>query len=96
MPIIRERGAPPAEPPDLESWLTDQGPMRSELLRQIAQLDDELGQLTARVRPFAPVRTTPRRGPRLLDTEDLERIRDELVVAIHVVATAQGADPDLD
>jgi hypothetical protein len=84
-PVLRDRGAPPVEPPDLE-LLTDQGPMRSELLRQIAQLDDELGQLTARMRPWARVRTTPRRGPRLLDTADLERIRDELITAVHEAA----------
>jgi hypothetical protein len=65
--------APPATPP------VDEGPMRRELLRQIAMLDVELAALS-RAWPGDPA--SPRRGPALLDTAELERIRDELVAAL--------------
>lgn len=53
--------------------------MRRELLRQIARLDAHLGASTTHA---AQGRTTPRRGPALLRTEQLERIRDELLTAL--------------
>lgn len=79
---VRDRVAPPAEPPDLDVLLTDEGPMRRELLAQIEQLGAELDVLRARVVRGRPPRVSPRRGPRVLDTADLEQIRDELVEAI--------------
>jgi hypothetical protein len=53
--------------------------MRRELLRQIALLD---GDLAARNPHPAPERTTARRGPAILPTADLERVRDELLDAL--------------
>lgn len=73
--------APPAGPVALPG--IDQGPMRGELLRQIAQLEEELAVLLARRRDWSRRRISPRRGPALLSTADLERIRDELVTAVH-------------
>lgn len=64
----------PAAPPPV-----DEGPMRRELLRQIALLDADLA---ARSRPWSTTRTTARRGPARLATAELERIRDELLLAL--------------
>ncbi|WP_205696491.1 hypothetical protein [Conexibacter sp. SYSU D00693] len=72
--------APPAEPPSFD---VDQGPMRSELLRQIAQLEADHAVLLARRRDWSMRRVTARRGPALLDTAALEQVRDELLTAIH-------------
>lgn len=82
---------PPA-PPDLPTGApVDQGPMRSDLLRQIALLEQELSRLHARIAPWSRAeRATPRRGPALLTTADLERVRDELVDAIRAVVS--GSD----
>ncbi len=73
-----DSGAPPVAPPPAEPPV-DEGPMRRELLRQIAQLDEQLG-----ARPAGPVsgRTTPRRGPAVQSNAELEQIRDELLVAL--------------
>lgn len=65
--------APPTEPaPDP----VDEGPMRRELLRQIAQLETELSRRTPGWTPTCPA---PRRGPAMRPTAELERLRDELL-----------------
>lgn len=71
-------GAPPAPPvaPDP----VDEGPMRRELLRQIGQLEVELSM---RVPGWEPTCRTPRRGPAMAPTSELEALRDELMHALH-------------
>ncbi len=71
-----------APPPDIDLVDVDEGPMRRELLRQIAQLERELTRLTANTSPWDPVKAHPLRGPAVLTTADLELIRDELLRAI--------------
>lgn len=70
---------PPAPPDDLADISVDEGPMRREFLRQIAFLERELA---ARVSGWVAERTSARRGPGLLPTAILERIRDELSRAV--------------
>ena len=76
---------PPTDlpPADLD---VDEGPMRSELLRQIAGLEEELAVRLATARDWHRRRITPRRGPALLPTAALEQIRDELLRALHDLA----------
>ncbi|HYF26187.1 MAG TPA: hypothetical protein VD931_10655 [Baekduia sp.] len=71
-------GTPPPEPP-LELDPVDEGPMRRELLRQIALLD---GELSARQAGWSATPASPRRGPAVLASTELERIRDELLAAL--------------
>jgi hypothetical protein len=66
---------PPTQAPPAK---TDEGPMRRELLRQIAVLDADLA---ARTPLSGQARVTAPRGPALQTTEQLERIRDELLRA---------------
>jgi hypothetical protein len=77
--------APPPLLPPLRQTVTDEGPMRRELLRQIALLEQELTSAIARERLWAMGRTNRRRGPAWQDTGSLEEIRDELVQAIAVL-----------
>jgi len=77
----RSAGPPGSDgtiPPDPNAP-TDEGPMRRELLRQIAHLDDQLSHFTRDNTPFEPLPPVRRRGPALLETASLEEIRDELV-----------------
>jgi hypothetical protein len=74
---------PPSPPVDLA--LVDEGPMRRELLRQIALLEQELTTEIVRERLWATHRANRRRGPALQDTAALESIRDELVEAISAI-----------
>ncbi|UTI65416.1 hypothetical protein NBH00_04185 [Paraconexibacter antarcticus] len=81
---IRERilppagdGAPPA-PPQAPDPI-DEGPMRRELLRQIGELEV---QLSAARPGWAPTCTTPKRGPAMAPTPELEALRDELLRAL--------------
>ncbi len=76
--------APPATPP-VELPVTDEGPMRRELLRQIALLEQELTTEIVRERLWATHRANRRRGPARQDTAALESIRDELVEAISAI-----------
>lgn len=78
----KDAGAPPPTAPP-EDVVVDEGPMRSELLRQIAGLEEELAVAQARARDWRRVRVSPRRGPALLPTAALESIRDELLTAVH-------------
>lgn len=73
---------PPVEPDQIS---VDEGPMRRELLRQIAALERELSRLVSETCPWDPVVANPSRGPAMLSTADLEKIRDELLTASSVV-----------
>jgi hypothetical protein len=75
---------PPASPP-FDLPVTDEGPMRRELLRQIALLEQELTTEVVRERLWATHRANTRRGPARQDTAALEAIRDELVEAISLI-----------
>jgi hypothetical protein len=77
-----DRGAPPLPPVDLPAWDVDEGPMRSELCRQIAVLERELTGLVASSCPWETLGTSPLRGPSIQSGESLEQIRDELLRSI--------------
>jgi hypothetical protein len=84
--VVRQKtrgGAAPPPAPPVEP-VVDEGPMRRELLRQIALLDADLA--TQNRYPL-PERTTARRGPAILPTAALERIRDELLDALKLSAS---------
>lgn len=76
-------GAPPAPPGDLPSFECDEGPMRSELRRQIAALEKELATIVARSCPWEPRSVNPTRGPSVQSSSHLEQIRDELLASLH-------------
>jgi len=80
-------GSGAAPPPiDLDSLLkVDEGPMRGDLRRQIALLERELARIKSIVEPWEGKRTTPLRGPALLPSESLEKIRDELLAAVRAI-----------
>ena len=81
---------PPAAPP---SPATDEGPMRSELLRQIRRLELETSRFQAAnglAASASPQSVT--RGPALLTAAQLEQIRDELLdvrAALHETVVAR-------
>jgi hypothetical protein len=77
--------APPRPPADAPSLAVDEGPLRSELLRQIAHLEGELATLVSNACPWDPPQASPERGPGLQPTPTLERIRDELLDALDAV-----------
>jgi hypothetical protein len=90
-------GAPPP-PPDLDLIAADEGPMRGDLKRQIQALEGELAQFIVDNCPYEVLPTVDERGPTVLTTEQLEFVRDELLVLQRelyerVVAQASG---DLD
>jgi hypothetical protein len=60
----------------------DEGPMRRELVRQIAALEGTLSRLVVNNAPHRPARTSPTRGPAILSTAELEQVRDELLAEI--------------
>lgn len=72
-----DNGAPPAPPQAPEP--VDEGPMRRELLRQIGELEV---QLSASRPGWEPTCTTPKRGPAMAPTRELEALRDELMQAL--------------
>lgn len=76
-------GAPPAPPEDLPSFNVDEGPMRSELRRQIAALETELASVIARSCPWEPRTVNASRGPAVQCGANLEQIRDELLASLH-------------
>lgn len=76
-------GAPPAPPEDLPSFDVDEGPMRSELRRQIAALETELTTVVARSCPWEPRTVNASRGPAVQSGANLEQIRDELLASLH-------------
>lgn len=78
-PSSNNGGAPPPQAPGPD--VVDEGPMRAELLRQIGHLEIGLGQFASVNCPYDAVVASPRRGPAILATADLEAIRDELLAA---------------
>lgn len=78
-------GAPPLKPPEAPSFDVDEGPMRSELRRQIAHLERELTTLAASSFPWEPREVSPRRGPAVQGGASLEEIRDELLAALEAL-----------
>jgi hypothetical protein len=74
---------PPLPPVDLPSPPVDEGPMRRDLLRQIAWLEADHQELVAAICPWtsAPANLN-RAGPRVLSAAELEAVRDELFAAI--------------
>jgi hypothetical protein len=96
-PRLGSGGAPPPALPDLIA--ADEGPMRRDLLRQIAALEQELTRFEITHCSEQATETSPRRGPAVLSTAALEQIRDELLGArgrLHdgAVARARAGWPD--
>jgi hypothetical protein len=81
--VIRQQstktGGPPATPPPDLDATTAEGPMRRELLRQIAHLDQQISLFVHDNCPFEPLPAAAHRGPAVLSTAELEAIRDELL-----------------
>ncbi|MCW3010972.1 MAG: hypothetical protein JWO90_1376 [Solirubrobacterales bacterium] len=79
-------GAPPYPPTGpLGGAAVDEGPMRSELVRQIVLLEQELASLGSAAGLLRLDPSSPRRGPAILSTADLEQTRDELVTGIRAL-----------
>lgn len=76
-------GAPPETPSDLPGFDTDEGPMRSELRRQIAELEGQLAGIVAQSCPWEPRQVNAPRGPAVQSGANLEQIRDELLKELH-------------
>ena len=57
----------------------DEGPMRRELMRQIAALELKLSRFRRDHAPFEQLPELLQRGPALLTTEQLEQVRDEML-----------------
>jgi hypothetical protein len=72
-----DRLPPIDDPPAL-----DEGPMRRELMRQIAALEATMSRLLVDNAPCRPAETSPTRGPALLTTVGLEQVRDELLAKV--------------
>lgn len=89
-------GAPP--PVALPGPTVDEGPMRSELLRQIRRLELETSHFqTANGVSGAASPLSRRRGPALLTAAQLEQIRDELLdvrAALHEIVIARVQQDD--
>lgn len=56
--------------------------MRGDLRRQIGELERALGELEASSWRWKSDAASPTRGPAVLGGADLERVRDELVIAL--------------
>jgi hypothetical protein len=80
-PEARQSGAAP--PPETLAGLlqADERPGRAELRRQIARLEQELGELFASAFPRRGIayEVAPAGGPRLLGIAELEQVRDRLL-----------------
>lgn len=84
-------GGPP--PVDLPSLVTDEGPMRGELRRQIERLEKQLAELKASAWSWGTSLERPKRGPAVLTTSQLEEVRDELYEELnHLRAKVAEAD----
>lgn len=77
---------PPAPPPGLDTALYehDERTARSDLRRQIAALETELGRLFGSAFPRKGIefRVTGLGGPRILSLDELEQVRDALVTRV--------------
>jgi hypothetical protein len=60
----------------------DEGPMRRELMRQIAVLEGAISRLAPDNAPCQHARSSPTRSPAILSTVALERVRDELLAEL--------------
>jgi hypothetical protein len=90
---VKQAGGTPPPPIDFDALLAvDEGPMRGDLKRQIALLERELTRVKAIVAPWELDRANAARGPALLDSETLERIRDELLNAVRALRDRYRAD----
>jgi hypothetical protein len=70
-------------PEKFDELLTaDEGPMRRELMRQIAALELKLSKFRRDHAPYEQLPALLKRGPALLSTEELEQVRDELLELI--------------
>lgn len=89
-------GAPPPSAPLMPT--VDEGPMRSELLRQIRRLELETSRFqTVNGLSGSASPLSARRGPALLTTAQLEQIRDELLdvrAALHEIVIARLHEHD--
>lgn len=85
---------------DLPAQLTgaDELPLRIELRRQIARLELELSQLWASAFPRRGINWTvgAAGGPRVLGAEDLERVRDGLLIRIREAQQELGRRADVE
>jgi hypothetical protein len=81
---LRGRSAGGADrlPPIDDLLAVDEGPMRRELMRQISALEAAMSQLVIDNALHAKEHASPTRGPAILSTADLERVRDELLATI--------------
>jgi hypothetical protein len=75
---MRSERLPPVD--DLPAL--DEGPMRRELMRQIAALEAAMSRLVLDNAPYDPAHSSPTRGPAILSTAELERVRDELLAEL--------------
>lgn len=83
---------PPAPPEGLDTALyeLDERPARTDLRRQIASMEAELGQLFAAAFPRPGIEfnvSAPGGGPRVLPVTELERVRDALATRVSEVKT---------
>ena len=78
---VRDGDLPPLAPSESSERL-----IRRDLRRQIARLERELGELFASAFPRQEIewRVGALGGPRVLDTAELERVRDALVARIRM------------
>jgi hypothetical protein len=72
----------PGQPPLEELLHADEGPMRRDLLRQIAALEKTLSDFLIEHAPYEQLRAASDRGPSLLDAAELEQVRDDLLANI--------------
>ena len=87
-------GSPPLPPVDLPDFHVDEGPMRAELRRQIARLEQELTALVVASCPWEPRQANPVRGPAVQSGASLEQIRDELLAALQTLSRRiENGDP---
>ena len=82
-PEVDTSWVPPAPPPGLDTALYehDERAARTDLRRQIAAMEAELGQLFGSAFPRKGIEfgvAAPGGGPRLLSVDELERVRDAL------------------
>ena len=88
---VREAELPPLAPSERAERRA-----RADLRAQIARLEAELGELFASSFPRRDIEwgIGPLGGPRVLDTGELERVRDALVIRLREVRTELGRRAD--
>lgn len=96
--VLSTHGNVGAPPPAIPAGpAVDEGPMRSELLRQIRRLELETSRFQAANGLSSAASPQPAtRGPVLLSTAQLEQVRDELLdvrAALHETVVARIHTP---